>query len=145
MRWRATGSASLLVRSPGGLILRGCLCGQFGAGGDAELGEDVGQVHLDGAGGDEQPPGDGIVPQAFGDQADDLSFGGGQAGPAGGGAFAAAALAGGVGYRVVEGECLAFFPCLGEAVVAEDVPGLADGACGGVAVGGESGGQVLLA
>ena len=42
-----TGWASgvLLARSSGGQILCGCLCGQFGAGGDAELGEDVGQVH----------------------------------------------------------------------------------------------------
>jgi hypothetical protein len=47
--------------------MRGCLCAQFGAGGDTELGEDVGQVHFDGAGGDEQPPGDGVVPQAFAD------------------------------------------------------------------------------
>ena len=30
--------------------MRGCLCGQFGAGSDTELGEDVGQVHFDGAG-----------------------------------------------------------------------------------------------
>jgi hypothetical protein len=29
-------------------------------------------VHLDGAGGDEQPAADGVVPQAFPDQADDL-------------------------------------------------------------------------
>jgi hypothetical protein len=48
-----------------------CLCGQFGAGGEAELGEDVGQVNLDGPGGDEQPPGNGVVPQAFADQAGD--------------------------------------------------------------------------
>ena len=102
----------------------------------------MGQVHLDGAGGDEQPPGDGIVPQAFADQADDLQLGRGQAGPALGGAFAAAALAGGIGHRVVEGESLAFFPRLGEAVVAEDVPGLADSTCGGAAAGGKSGGQV---
>jgi hypothetical protein len=102
----------------------------------------VGQVHLDGAGGDEQPPGDGVVPQAFADEADDLQFGGGQAGPAGGGSFAAAPFAGGVGYRVVEGESLAFFPRLREAVVAEGVPGLAGGVFGGAAVGGESGCQV---
>ena len=98
--------------------MRGRLYGQFGAGGDTELGEDVGQVHFDGADGDEQPPGDGVVPQAFADQADDLPFGGGQAGPAGGGAFAAAAFAGGIGHRVVEGEPVAFFPYLREAVVA---------------------------
>ena len=103
----------------------------------------MGQVHLDGAGGDEQLPGDGVVPQALADQAHDLQFGRGQAGPAGGGAFAATALAGGVGDRVVEGEPLAFFLCLGEPVVAEYVPGLAGGICGRVAVGGKSGGQVL--
>ena len=97
------------------------------------------QVHLDGAGGDEQPPGDGVVPQALADQADDLPFGGGQAGPAGGGAFAAAALAGGVGYRVVEGKCLAFFLRLGEPVAAKGMPGLAGGEFGGAAVGGEPG------
>ena len=85
------------LRASDGQFLRGCLCGEFGAGGDVELGEDVGQVHLDGAGGDEQPPGDGLVPQAFADQADDLSFGRGQAGPASGGAFTSAAFAGGVG------------------------------------------------
>jgi len=67
----------------------------------------------------------------------------GQAGPAGGGAFAAAALAGGVGDCVVEGESLAFFLCLGEPVLPEGVPGLAGGAGGRVAVGGEAGGQVL--
>ena len=44
------------------------------------------------AGGDEQPPGDGVVAQALADQADDLPLGRGQAGPAGGGAFASAAL-----------------------------------------------------
>jgi hypothetical protein len=60
----------------------------------------VGQVHLDGAGGDEQPLGDGLVPQAVTDQADDLQFGGSQAGPAGGGTFATAALAGRLGSRV---------------------------------------------
>ena len=38
------------------------------------------QVHLDGAGGDEQPLGDGVVPQAFAHEADDLQFGGGEAG-----------------------------------------------------------------
>jgi hypothetical protein len=69
--------------------VRGGLGGQFGAGGDAELGEDVGQVHLDGAGGDEQPPGNGVVPQAFAGQAGDLQLRGSQAGPARGGAFAA--------------------------------------------------------
>jgi hypothetical protein len=94
----------LVARSSGGQVLRGCLCGQFGAGGDAELGEDVGQVHFDGAGRDEQPPGDGVVPQAFADEADDLQLGWGQAGPPRGGALAAAALAGSVGYGVVEGE-----------------------------------------
>src|SRR5271169_840625 len=139
----ATAGGALPVRSSGGQVLGGCLGGEFGAGGDAELGEDVRQVRLDGAGGDEQPPGDGVVPQAFADQADDLQFGGGQAGPAGGGSFAAAALAGGIDHRVVEGESVAFFPCLREAVVAEDVPGLAGGARGGVTVGGESGCQVL--
>jgi hypothetical protein len=36
---------------------------------------------LEVAGSDEQPPGDGIVAQAFADKADDPSFGGGQAGP----------------------------------------------------------------
>src|SRR5208282_5517845 len=94
-----TGWASgvVLARSSGGQILCGCLCGQFGAGGDAELGEDVGQVHLDGAGGDEQAPGDGVVPQAFADKTDDLQLSGGQAGPARGGALASAALAGGIG------------------------------------------------
>jgi len=102
----------------------------------------VGQVDLDGGGGDEQPPGDGVVPQAFAGQADDFSFGRGQAGPAGGGAFAPAALAGSVGDRVVEGESLALFLCLGEPVAAKHVPGLAGGVCGRVAVGGESGGQV---
>src|SRR5580704_7217059 len=138
----ATAGGVLPVRSSGGQVLGGCLGGEFGAGGDAELGEDVGQVHLDGTGSDEQPPGDGVVPQAFGDQADDLQFGGGQAGPAGGGAFASAALAGGVGDRVVEGESLAFFPCLGEAVFAEGLPGLANGAGGRGAVSSESGRQV---
>jgi hypothetical protein len=54
---RAAGGV-LLARSSDGQILCGCLRGQFGACGDAELGEDVGQVHLDGAGSDEQPPGD---------------------------------------------------------------------------------------
>ena len=88
----ATASGFMLTRSSGGQIVCGCLCGQFGAGGEAELGEDVRQVRLDGAGGDEQAPGDGLVPQAVADQADDLQFGGGQAGPAGGGSFAAAAL-----------------------------------------------------
>jgi hypothetical protein len=68
----------------------------------------VGQVHLDGAGGDKQPPGDGIITQAFADQADDLQFGRGQAGLAGGGPLAAAALANGVGHRVVLCELLAF-------------------------------------
>jgi len=115
------------------------LYGQFGAGVDAELGVDVGQVHLDGPGGDEQALGDGVVSQAFADQADYLSFGGGQAGPAGGGSFASAALAGGVGDRVAEGESLALFPRLREGVIAEGVPGLAGGACGCAAVGGESG------
>ena len=37
---------------------------------------------------------------------------------------------------------MALFPGLGEAVLAEDVPGLADGVFGGAAVGGESGDQV---
>jgi len=83
----------LLARSSGGQILCGCLCGQSGAGGDAELGKDLGQVHFDGAGSDEQLPGDGIVAQAFADKTDDLSFGGGQAGPTRGGSFAAAAFA----------------------------------------------------
>jgi len=32
----------------------------------------VGQVHFDGAGGDEQLPGDGVVSQALADKADDL-------------------------------------------------------------------------
>jgi hypothetical protein len=119
------------------------LCGEFGAGGDAELGVDVRQVHLDGAGGDEQAPGDGVVAQAVAGEAGDLSFGGGQAGPAGGGAFAAAAFAGGVGDRGVQGDGLALFPCLGEAVVAEGVPGLAGGVCGGATVGGVSGRLVV--
>jgi len=44
----------------------------LGAGGDAELGEYVGQVHLDGGVSDEQAPGDGVVAQAFPDEADDL-------------------------------------------------------------------------
>ena len=79
----------------------------------------MGQVCLDGAGGDEQSPGDGVVPQAFADKADDIQLGRGQAGPAGGGALAAAAFAGGIGDRVVEGEFLTFFPCQREAVVAE--------------------------
>ena len=61
----ATAGGVLPARSSGGQVLGGCLGGEFGAGGNAELGEDVGQVHLDGAGGDEQPPGDGVVPQAF--------------------------------------------------------------------------------
>jgi hypothetical protein len=91
----ATAGGVLPARSSGGQVLGCCPGGEFGAGGDAELGEDMGQVHLDGARSDEKPPGDGVVPQAFADQADDLSFGGGQAGPAGGGSFAAAALAGG--------------------------------------------------
>src|SRR5580704_15026613 len=123
-----TAGGVLPAGSSGGQVLCGCLCGEFGAGGDAELAEDVGQVHLDGAGRDEQPPGDGVVAQAFADEADDLQFGGSQAGPAGGEAFAAAAAAGGVGHRVAEGESLAFFPCLGEAVFAEGMPGLAGGA-----------------
>ena len=106
----------------GGQVLCGCLCGQFGAAGDAKFGENVRQVHLDGAGSNEQPPGDGLVPQAFADQAGNLPFGRGQAGPAGGGSFAAAALASGIGHCVVEGEFLALFPCLGETIVAEDVP-----------------------
>ena len=38
---------------------------------------------------------------------------------------------------------MALFPCLREPVVAEDTPGLADGARGGTAVGGESGCLVL--
>jgi hypothetical protein len=38
--------------------MRGCLCGQFDAARDAELGEDVRHVHLDGAGGDEWAPGE---------------------------------------------------------------------------------------
>jgi hypothetical protein len=118
------------------------LCGQFGAGVDAELGEDVGEVHFDCAGGDEQAPGDGVVAQALGHEAGDLEFGGGEAGPAGCGPFAAAAFACEVGDRVVEGEPVALFPCLGEAVVSEGVPGLAGGAGGGSAVGGESGCQV---
>src|SRR5580704_395834 len=138
----ATAGGVLPVRSSGGQVLGGCLGGEFGAGGDAELGEDVGQVHLDGAGGDEQAPGDGVVPQAFADQPDDIQFSRGQAGPARGGSFAAAALAGGVGHRVVEGKFLALFPGLGEAVLAEDVPGLAGGAGSGRAVGGEAGSQV---
>src|SRR5947207_15988821 len=78
----ATAGGVLPVRSSGGQVLGGCLGGEFGAGGDAELGEDVGHVHLDGAGGDEQAPGDGVAPQAFADETDDLSFGWGQAGPA---------------------------------------------------------------
>ncbi len=102
----------------------------------------MGQVHLDGAGGDEQPAGDGVVAQAYADQADDLPFGRGQAGPAHGGSFTAAALAGGIGHRVVESKSRAFFPRRREAVLAEDVPGLADGAPGGAAVGGEAGCQV---
>jgi hypothetical protein len=53
--------------------------GQFGPGSDVQLGEDVGQVHLDGAGGEEQPPGDGLVPQALAGQADDLQLRGGPA------------------------------------------------------------------
>ena len=52
-------------------------------------------------------------------------------------------LRGGIGHGVVEGECLALVPCLGEAVVADGMPRLTDGAVGGAAVGGESGGQVL--
>src|ERR1700730_9650368 len=135
---RETGGRVVLAGSAGGLVPCGCLCGQSGAGGDAELGEDVGQVHLDGAGGDEQPPGDGVVPQALADEADDLQFGGGQAGPAGSRAFASAALARRVGHRVVEGEPLAFFPCMGETVFAEGLPGLAGGAGGGAPDGGES-------
>src|SRR5271165_2004200 len=129
--------------SSGGKVVCGGLGGQFGAGGDAELGEDVGQVHLDGAGGDEQPPGDGFVPQALAGQADDLQFGRGQAGPARGGPFATAAPAGGVGHRVDQGEVLALVPRLPEAVLTEDLPGLAGGGRGGAAVGGESGGQVV--
>src|SRR3984957_15016779 len=140
---RESGCVSCSRGLSGGQVLCGGPCGQFGAGVDVQLGENVGQVHLDSAGGDEQAPGDSVVPQAFADQADDLQFGGGQAGPPGGGTFAAAALAGRVGYRIVQGESLALFPCLGEAVVAQDTPGLAGGARGCAAVSGESGGQVL--
>src|SRR5215472_9155211 len=137
------GPGSLAVGSSGDQIMCGCLYGEFGPGGDAELGEDVRQVHLDGAGGDEQAPGDGVVPQAFAHEADDLQFGGGEAGPAGRGPLASAALACCEGDRIVEGKCLALFPCPGEAVVAEGMPGLGGGTCSGVAGGGEAGGQVL--
>ena len=45
----------------GGLLSSQCgLGGQLGAGDDAELGEDVGQVHLYPAGRDEQLAGDGL-------------------------------------------------------------------------------------
>jgi hypothetical protein len=87
-------------------------------------------MHFDCAGGDEQPPGDGVVAQALGHKADNLEFGGGEAGPPGGGPFAAATSACDVGNRVVEGKPLALFPCLGEAVCSEDVPGVAGGAGG---------------
>jgi hypothetical protein len=70
---------------------------------------------------------------------DDLEFGRGEAGPPGGGPFAAAAFACDVGDRVVEGEFLALFPCLGEGVCSKGVPGVAGG---GAAVGDESGCQI---
>ena len=110
---KSPGPGSLAIGSSRGQILYGRLYGEFGPGGDAELGEDVRQVHLDGAGGNEQPLGDGVVPQPIAHQADDLQFGGGEAGPADRGPLASAAPACCEGDRIIEAKCLALFPCLG--------------------------------
>ena len=51
---------------------------QLDAGGDAQLGEDAGDVRVDGAGGDDQPPGDLAVGEALAGQRRDLLLAFGQ-------------------------------------------------------------------
>ena len=65
--------------------------GELGAGRDSELGEDVTEVHLDGAASDEHALGDLRVGEPGGDQADDTQLGGGEAVPARGRTLAFAA------------------------------------------------------
>jgi hypothetical protein len=56
--------------------------GEFAPGGDAELGQGVRDVRLDGSPRDKHPLGDRGVGEALGDQADSLQFGVGEGLPA---------------------------------------------------------------
>ena len=74
-----------------GLPVACCRLGrELCAGGDAELGEDVGQVGLDGAGGHEQSLGDLPIGESGPDQIGDLVLGGREARPSVGGSLAGA-------------------------------------------------------
>ena len=76
--------------------------GEFAVGCEVELGVDVGEVGLYGAGRAQESFCDFGVGEAVFDEGDDLGLGGGQAGPAGGGPFAFAASPTGVGDGFVE-------------------------------------------
>src|SRR5262245_48129497 len=110
--------------------------GELCSGGDAQLGEDVAQVRLHGALGDEQPADDLGVGEDVGDEPDDLQLGGGEAVPAVGRAFASSPSALGVGDGIVERQLRAFGPGGGQPVGSErlacvgyvgDMARLADG------------------
>ena len=66
---------------------------QLGTGPDADLGEDVGDVGLDGGGPDEEPFGDLGIGEALGDQGRHLAFRGGEAVPSDGGTAAGTSTA----------------------------------------------------
>ncbi len=95
--------------------------GQFGPVGDAELGEDVAEVGLDRRAAHEEGFGDLGVGATGGHLADHLQLGGGEAVPAGGGAFALTSAPEGVGDGGVEVEFEALGVCGVETSVAEGV------------------------
>ncbi len=86
----------------------GGLLGELDSGGEAELGVDVGEVGLHGAGRYEQPGGDVFVGQSFGHQPGDVALGGCQRQPPDSRPAALAAAAQGVGHGFFEGEGRAF-------------------------------------
>ena len=97
--------------------LGGCPGGEgyeLGAVGDAELGEDVGQVGLHGGAGNEQAAGYVRVGQAFGGELYDLSFGRGEAVPAVARALPRAPAAPGVTDRGLGGQLPGLFDDLPE-------------------------------
>jgi hypothetical protein len=69
------------------LSVAGGFVDELGAGAEPEFGVDVGEVGLYRARGDEQRGGDVLVGQQVADESDDVAFGGGQRGPAAGGAL----------------------------------------------------------
>src|SRR6516162_7933930 len=110
-------AGGVLGSAAAGGVFGGCRGGEdneLGAVDDVELGEDVGEVGLDGGAGDEQAVGDVGVGQAFGDESYHLSFGGGEAVPAVFGSLPWASAAAGVAEGGLGGQ----------------LPGLLDHVCG---------------